>query len=129
MARRRPPGESSSRRPAATSWPAFGWRCGATTRTFRFRRPCGKAWRRPAIVHDPEPARVADLERRLARTIDVDGTTRPYLDQMTWNIVVGMAGLPATVAPVGLTADGLPVGAQIVAPPFGDRTTIAVAAA
>lgn len=82
-----------------------------------------------AIPHDPEPAKVADLERRMARTIDVDGTTRPYLDQLTWNIVVGMAGLPATVAPVGMTPDGLPVGAQIVGAPYADRTTIAVAAA
>jgi amidase len=82
-----------------------------------------------ALPHDPEPDRVADLERRMARTIDVDGATRPYLDQMSWNIVVGMAGLPATVAPVGITAAGLPVGAQIVGRPFADRTTIAVAAA
>jgi amidase len=82
-----------------------------------------------AIPHDPEPAKVADLERRMARTIDVDGTARPYLDQLTWNIVVGMAGLPATVAPVGLSPDGLPVGAQIVGAPYADRTTIAVAAA
>ena len=82
-----------------------------------------------ALPHDPEPAKVADLERRMARTIDVDGSTRPYLDQLTWNIVVGMAGLPATVAPVGLTPAGLPVGAQIVGAPYADRTTIAVAAA
>ena len=81
-----------------------------------------------AVAHDPEPERVAELERRMARTIDVDGVARPYLDQISWNIVVGMAGLPATVAPVGITAAGLPVGAQIVGRPFGDRTTIAVAA-
>jgi amidase len=82
-----------------------------------------------AVPHDPEPDRVADVEHRLTRTIDVDGTSRPYLDQLTWNIVVGMAGLPATVASVGLTPAGLPVGAQIVGPPYADRTTIAVAAA
>jgi amidase len=81
-----------------------------------------------AVPHDPEPDRVADIDHRLARTIDVDGTSRPYLDQLTWNIVVGMAGLPATVAPVGLTPSGLPVGAQIVGAPYTDRTTISVAA-
>jgi amidase len=80
-----------------------------------------------ALPHDPEPAKVADIEHRLARTIDVDGTRRPYLDQLTWNIVVGMCGLPSTVAPLGLTPAGLPVGAQIVGPPFADHTTIAVA--
>jgi amidase len=82
-----------------------------------------------AVPHDPEPSRVADIERRLARTIDVDGRARPYLDQLTWNIVVGMAGLPSTVVPLSRSAAGLPVGAQIVGPPFADRTTIAFAAA
>jgi amidase len=80
-----------------------------------------------ALTHDPEPTKVADMEHRLARTIDVDGARRPYLDQLTWNIVVGMCGLPATVAPLGLSPGGLPVGAQIVGPPFSDHTTIAVA--
>ena len=32
--------------------------------------------------------------------------------------------LPATVAPVGLTESGLPVGVQIIADRFEDRTTI-----
>ena len=82
-----------------------------------------------AIPHDPEPALVADLDHRLARTIDVDGQPRPYLEQMTWNIVVGMAGLPSTVAPVGVDAAGLPVGAQIIGPRFADLTTIAFACA
>jgi amidase len=82
-----------------------------------------------ALPHDPDPTKVADIDHRLARTIDVDGVRRPYLDQMTWNIVVGMAGLPSTVVPVGLSPAGLPVGAQVVGPPFADHTTIAFAAA
>lgn len=80
-----------------------------------------------APPHDPDPALVDDLDRRLARTIDVDERTRPYLDQMGWNIVVGAAGLPATAAPVGQTAAGLPVGLQVVGPRGHDRTCIAVA--
>ncbi len=32
--------------------------------------------------------------------------------------------LPSTVAPIGLTADGLPVGVQIVGPQYGDRLCI-----
>ena len=32
--------------------------------------------------------------------------------------------LPSTVAPVGLTPGGLPVGVQIVGPQYGDRTCI-----
>ena len=38
--------------------------------------------------------------------------------------MVSMAGLPATVAPLGLAADGLPVGIQIVGPYLHDRSTI-----
>jgi amidase len=47
---------------------------------------------------------------------------------MSWAGVVGMALLPATVAPVGHTAGGLPIGIQIVGPYLEDRTTIAFAA-
>jgi amidase len=52
---------------------------------------------------------------------------RRYVDQMMWNGMVGQAYLPATVAPVGRTAGGLPVGIQIVGPYLEDRTTIDVA--
>ncbi|HEV2766367.1 MAG TPA: hypothetical protein VGV63_01510 [Acidimicrobiales bacterium] len=43
------------------------------------------------------------------------------------DIVVGMAVLPATVVPVGRTAAGLPVGAQVVGRRHADALTIAVA--
>ena len=38
-----------------------------------------------------------------------------------------MAYLPATVVPIGLTRDGLPVGLQIAGPYLEDRTTLAIA--
>jgi amidase len=38
-----------------------------------------------------------------------------------------LTGLPATVAPIGTAADGLPVGVQIIGRPYGDHTTLAVA--
>jgi amidase len=81
----------------------------------------------PAVRHDPEPAEVDSVDRRLDRTIDVDGRERAYLDQIMWNVVVGMARLPATVVPVGRTAAGLPVGAQVVGRRHADVLTIAVA--
>ena len=80
-----------------------------------------------ALHHDPNPDKVDSVDYRLKRTIEVNGKPRPYLDQIVWNIVVGMARLPSTAAPAGLTDDGLPVGLQIVGPRFGDRTTIAAA--
>jgi amidase len=61
------------------------------------------------------------------RTIAVNGVPRPYADQLAWAGVVGMALLPATVAPVGRTADGRPVGVQIVGPFLEDRTPLDVA--
>lgn len=77
--------------------------------------------------HDPDVDGIASLDHRLARTIDVDGRARPYLDQMSWSILTGSVELPATAVPLGLGPDGLPVGAQLVGPSHGDRTTIAAA--
>jgi len=39
-----------------------------------------------------------------------------------------MVFLPSTIAPVGFTSSGLPVGIQIVAPYLEDRTSIHIAA-
>jgi len=60
----------------------------------------------------------------LARTIDINGAKYPYNDQMVWAGLVGMAYLPAVVAPVGRTRANLPVGMQIVGPYLEDRTPI-----
>ncbi|MBL8485986.1 MAG: amidase [Rhodocyclaceae bacterium] len=61
------------------------------------------------------------------RRIVVNGKARPYWDQLAWVGLVGVAGLPATTAPVGLTPDGLPVGIQVVGPYLEDHTAIAFA--
>lgn len=65
--------------------------------------------------HNPDP---------LARTVLVNGEPRPSSEGTVWAGFVGMCFLPATVAPVGRTVDGLPVGIQIVGPYLEDRTTI-----
>ena len=74
----------------------------------------------PAIPHDHTP----DVD---ARTIVVNGVTRSYGDQFSWLQAIGVVHLPVVVAPIGLTAAGLPVGIQIVAPHLEDRTAIDVA--
>ena len=61
-------------------------------------------------------------------TLEVDGVTIPWNDAMFWPGVIGGAHLPATVAPLGRTGAGLPIGVQIVGGLHEDRTTIAVAA-
>jgi amidase len=74
----------------------------------------------PAIAHDhSDPF----IERRIPLA---DGS-RSYLDLFGWVGLATVANLPATAVPVGRTANGLPVGIQIVGPYLEDRTTLAVA--
>lgn len=63
-----------------------------------------------------------------ARTMRVNGEDRPYMDYVLWAGLTGSVGLPSTVMPAGLTAEGLPVGVQIVGPFAGDRICIDIAA-
>ena len=76
----------------------------------------------PAIRHDQE-------QPMPLRTITVNGEQRPYLDLFSWIAPATACHLPATVAPIGRTASGLPVGVQIIGPNLEDRTTIAFAQA
>jgi amidase len=56
-----------------------------------------------------------------------DHHDRPYRDLVGWSALIGSAYLPVTVPPIGFTADGLPIGIQIVAPHLHDRTALAFA--
>jgi amidase len=64
---------------------------------------------------------------RHERTIVVDGRKVPTTDQLFWAGYPGVAYLPGTVAPIGFSKEGLPIGVQIVAPHMGDRAAIAFA--
>ena len=74
----------------------------------------------PAVEHDHS-------EPLAARKIRTTSGIRPYLDLLGWVGLATVAYLPATVVPVGRTAEGLPVGIQIVGPYLEDRTTLALA--
>ncbi len=61
---------------------------------------------------------------------DIDGhPMATYLDWMRSAYVITVTGCPAISLPAGETADGLPVGVQVVAPFGADRRLLEVAAA
>jgi amidase len=74
----------------------------------------------PAFPHDPS---LPWQDRRLA----TPAGPREYLDLLYWIAFATLTGLPATTAPVGRTASGLPVGMQIMGPYLEDATPIDVA--
>ncbi|HJQ59678.1 MAG TPA: amidase [Vineibacter sp.] len=61
---------------------------------------------------------------RYQRTIEVNGRRVATTDQLFWAGFNGVCYLPGTVAPIGRTPRGLPVGVQIVGPQYGDRTCL-----
>ena len=73
----------------------------------------------PAFAHDHSPGR--------QRHLDIDGKQVPYGHQIAWASMATVLGLPATVAPIGHSEEGLPIGVQIIGPYLEDRTTIAFA--
>ena len=58
------------------------------------------------------------------RTLVINGQEKPMAFGLAWTWMTVASGLPATVAPVGLSDSGLPVGIQIISDRFEDRTTI-----
>jgi amidase len=73
-----------------------------------------------AIPHDHLP----DLH---GRVLQVNGENIPYLDFLVWASLATGSDLPAAVAPVGLSASGLPRGVQIIGASGDDLTVTAVA--
>jgi amidase len=74
----------------------------------------------------PELAGLAGVDPD-ERRVGVDGPPRAGTDQFAWMQSVGALHLPVVTAPVGRTPRGLPVGAQLVAGLYEDRTAIDVA--
>ncbi|MGH7043956.1 MAG: amidase [Acetobacteraceae bacterium] len=61
------------------------------------------------------------------RRFTIDGRSVAYNDLLFWPGLTCAFHLPASIAPLGMSRDGRPIGVQIVGPYGGDRTTIAVA--
>jgi amidase len=59
------------------------------------------------------------------RVIQCNGQELNYWDVvLPWNSLSVVSYLPATVAPIGFTPEGLPVGVQIIGPYLEDNTPI-----
>lgn len=59
------------------------------------------------------------------RRLVVNGIAQPYMySQLFWAGLTGACYLPCTVAPIGPTPSGLPVGMQIVGAEYADNTCI-----
>ena len=70
----------------------------------------------PAFPHSSVPPQ----ERKLM----VNGREEPFENQLFWAGFAGLCYLPASVAPIGLTPEGLPVGVQIIGAEFADVTCL-----
>ncbi|HTQ56431.1 MAG TPA: amidase family protein [Bryobacteraceae bacterium] len=73
-----------------------------------------------AFPHDHSP----DM---MTRKIATPAGPRPYLDMLKWIFHATLTGNPATVCPIGRTAEGLPCGIQILGPYLEDATPIDLA--
>ena len=72
----------------------------------------------------PTAAFKHDHAESSARRLDVDGQSQPYSNNFVWAGLATAAQLPATVAPIGRSDTGLPIGVQIIGPYLEDATTI-----
>ncbi len=61
------------------------------------------------------------------RLIEVAGEQRPYMQQIQWMGVFGVAYLPSTSVPIGIHSNGCPFNVQVVGPFLEDATCLAVA--
>ncbi len=87
-----------------------------------------------ALLCPAAPVTAMPLDQRAVprRSLTIDGQRQEgvegYLKLNAWATLASASYLPATVAPVGVTAGGLPVGIQIVSDYLDDLTTIDIAA-
>jgi amidase len=61
------------------------------------------------------------------RHVAVNGAAVAYNEMLFWPGLTAGFHLPATVAPIGFTKAGLPMGVQITGPIYGDRMTLMAA--
>ena len=65
-------------------------------------------------------------ESFIERMLPINGEQQPHAVLVGWPGLIGIVDLPAAVAPIGRTSQGLPVGVQVVTPYLRDRDAIAL---
>ena len=75
------------------------------------------------------PAAAIPAFRHGERNWKIDGKTVQYLDAWSYTEWFNLLGNPTAVVPVGYSAEGLPIGVQIVGRPWEEEQVLGVAAA
>ena len=113
--------------PGGTPVDAHGW-MDLKDQQMRCARQWNEVFRHVDVVLTP-PFGVAAFPHNdnpdwSARRFIINGKEEPYGTQVAWPGLATFPGLPATVAPIGHTDEGLPVGVQIMGASYNDHTTI-----
>jgi Asp-tRNA(Asn)/Glu-tRNA(Gln) amidotransferase A subunit family amidase len=75
------------------------------------------------------PAAAIPAFRHVERSWQIDGKTVHYLDAWSYTEWFNLLGNPAVVVPASHSAEGLPIGVQIVGRPWQEEQVLAAAAA
>lgn len=73
------------------------------------------------------PAAAIPAFRHGERSWQVEGREVQYLDAWSYTEFFNLLGNPGMVVPVGQSAEGLPIGVQVVSPPWQEELALAVA--
>jgi amidase len=131
----------AARRPVVGTWGPLGAMPGAVTQSHRdwlaacerreLRRESWDAFfaRFDVLLAPVSPVTAPRHDHRPfeERRIRLRDGEYDYMQQSFWCALATVAYLPAAVVPVGVAADGLPVGIQVIGPYLGDRSALAFA--